>query len=192
MRLVVGLGNPGPAYEGTRHNLGYQAVRRLGRELGLPRFRRGRHGLVVTTSDVTLLLPTTFMNLSGSAVAAVLRGRRVGPEGLIVVHDDLDLAAGRLRVRRGGSSGGHRGVTSIIEELGSDDFVRVKVGIGRPPEGVDPVEFVLRRPEPGEALALADAVARAADACLTVLREGLAAAMNSFNRNAESGEADRS
>jgi PTH1 family peptidyl-tRNA hydrolase len=192
VRLVVGLGNPGPAYEGTRHNLGYQAVRRLGRELGLPRFRRGRQGFVVTTSAVTLLLPTTFMNLSGRAVTAVLRGRRIGPEELIVVHDDLDLAAGRLRVRRGGSSGGHRGVTSIIEELGSDDFVRVKVGIGRPPEGVDPVEFVLRRPEPDEALALADATARAADACLAVLREGLAAAMNTFNRNAVSGEADGS
>ncbi len=181
MKLVVGLGNPGPAYEGTRHNLGYLAVRQLARELGLPRFRRARHGLAAQSGDAILLLPTTFMNSSGLAVAASLRGRIPKETDLIVVHDDLDLPTGRLRIRLGGSSGGHRGVVSIIEEIGLDRFVRVKIGIGRPPEGVDPVEYVLQRPDEAEADLLREAAGRAAAAARVILGEGVGAAMNLFN-----------
>jgi len=192
----VGLGNPGPVYDGTRHNLGYVAVRHVARELGLPRFRRARHGLATTGSRdpsrgrgsgqpegvLTLLLPTTYMNGSGLAVVAALRGHVLPPADLIVVHDDLDLPAGRLKLRLGGSSGGHRGVASIIGELGRDGFVRVKIGIGRPPAGVDPVDFVLERPSPTEEKILSEAALRAAEAVLAVLREGLGEAMSRFNR----------
>lgn len=196
----MGLGNPGPVYDGTRHNLGYVAVRHVARELGLPRFRRARHGLATTGSRdpgdgrgrgrgsgqpegaLTLLLPTTYMNGSGLAVVAALRGHVLPPADLIVVHDDLDLPAGRLKLRLGGSSGGHRGVASIIGELGRDAFVRVKIGIGRPPAGVDPVDFVLERPSPTEEKILSEAALRAAEAVLAVLREGLGEAMSRFNR----------
>jgi len=190
----VGLGNPGPVYDGTRHNLGYVAVRHVARELGLPRFRWARHGLATTGSRdpgrgsgqpegaLTLLLPTTYMNGSGLAVVAALRGHVLPPADLIVVHDDLDLPAGRLKLRLGGSSGGHRGVASIIGALGRDGFVRVKIGIGRPPAGVDPVDFVLERPSPTEEKILSEAALRAAEAVLAVLREGLGEAMSRFNR----------
>ncbi len=192
----MGLGNPGPVYDGTRHNLGYVAVRHVARELGLPRFRRARHGLATTGSRgpgdgrgpgqpegaLTLLLPTTYMNGSGLAVVAALRGHVLPAADLIVVHDDLDLPAGRLKLRLGGSSGGHRGVASIIGELGRDDFVRVKIGIGRPPAGVDPVDFVLERPSPTEEEILSEAALRAAEAVLAVVREGLGEAMSRFNR----------
>jgi len=191
VKLVVGLGNPGPAYDGTRHNLGYLAVRCLARDLGVPRFRRGRNGLIARTGDINLLLPTTYMNASGTAVADVWRSGPGHAEGLIVIHDDLDLPVGRLRIRVGGSSGGHRGVASIIEELGFEGFVRVKIGIGRPPQGLDPVDYVLARPEGREAELLADAAARAAEAVLVILREGVGAAMNSYNRVDDGSRADK-
>lgn len=196
MALIVGLGNPGPAYEGTRHNLGYLVVRRVARELGLPRFRRVRHGLTTSSGGgnasgnpalgpgTILLLPTTYMNRSGLAVASAL-GRRpagLGPADLIVVHDDLDLACGRLKIRLGGTSGGHRGVASIIEVLGRDDFWRVKLGIGRPPSDLDPIDFVLARPSPDEAGLLEAAVERAAEAVLVLVREGPQEAMGRYNR----------
>jgi PTH1 family peptidyl-tRNA hydrolase len=206
VRLIVGLGNPGPAYEGTRHNLGYLAVRRLAGDLGLPGFRpwkyglataasrsrrrRGVHGAPAAEDATVLLLPTTYMNESGTAVAAFLRGHVVGPSDLIVVHDDLDLPAGRLRLRLGGGSGGHRGVASILGELGREDFVRVKIGIGRPPAGVDPVDYVLERPSPVESEMLQDCAHRAAGVVLVVLREGLVEAMNRYNRDQDRTPAD--
>lgn len=202
MKLVVGLGNPGLTCDGTRHNLGYQTVRRLARDLSFPRFRRQRHGLVSSgrvtltrpdgppqAEEIVLFLPQTFMNDSGLAVRSFLLRRTWAPEDLVVVCDDLDLAAGRVRIRVGGSSGGHRGVGSVIEKLGTDDFVRVKIGLGRPPEGVDPVDFVLQRPTGEEREILAQAVVRAAEAVWAVLSEGPEPAMNRFNRSA--GEADR-
>ncbi len=200
MKLVVGLGNPGPAYEGSRHNLGAMAVRRLARELNLGRFRRVRYGLAAGREtrfgtrrgpagspdlDITLLLPTTYMNRSGVAVSSFIQSRPIQPADIIVIHDDLDLAVGRVRVRVGGSAGGHRGVASIIDETGFDGFVRVKIGIGRPPDDVDPVEYVLRRPAGEERASLLEAVDVAARAVLAVLKDGPGAAMNHFNRRAE-------
>jgi len=187
LRLVVGLGNPEPAYAGTRHNLGYLAVRSLAAQLGLKRFRPSRHALTASlpTEGITLVLPTTYMNSSGLAVAAALGGRTPEPEDLIVVHDDLDLPVGRLRLRLGGASGGHRGVASVIDELGTDRFVRVKIGIGRPPQGTDAVDYVLERPAGEEREVLEASAARASEAVLAVLREGIIAAMNRYNRSSE-------
>ncbi len=187
MKLIVGLGNPGPAYDGTRHNLGYLAVRQLAADLRLARFRRSRQGLTTVAGDVVLLLPTTFMNASGLAVAAALGGRTPDPADLVVVHDDLDLDPGRLKIRSGGSSGGHRGVSSIIDEIGTGEFMRVKIGIGRPLEGLDPIDFVLQRPGAEEAEVLREAARRAAAAALAIVREGPEAAMNRYNRASDEG-----
>lgn len=194
MKLVVGLGNPGPAYEGTRHNLGFLAARLLAEKLGLPRFRPSLRGLTSRAAvdglgDVVILLPTTFMNESGAAVKAVLRRRPVAPGDLVIIHDDLDLPPGRLRVRLGGSSGGHRGVASVIERLGTDAFVRVRIGIGRPPGGVDPVDYVLERPWGRERDELSAAAALAAEAAKTVLVDGPESAMSRFNARPTKREA---
>jgi len=195
VRVVVGLGNPGPEYDGTRHNLGREAVRLLAAGLGCPRFTRGRWGLVARArlphpgsgrpdDEVVLLLPETYMNLSGRAVRALLQEAawELEDQDLLVVHDDLDLPLGRLRFRRGGSSGGHRGVESIIFELGTDRFVRLKIGIGRPPDGLDPVDYVLQRPPAEERECLDEALRRAAEAAETMLASGLEEAMTLFNR----------
>jgi PTH1 family peptidyl-tRNA hydrolase len=187
MMIVVGLGNPGPRYRGTRHNLGHDVVRHLAatlrislREDGWAMTGQGRLG----AGHVLLAIPETYMNASGQAVGDVLRRRRRRPADLLVVHDDLDLSLGHLRLRPGDGAGGHNGVRSVIEELGTGAFPRLRIGIGRPPAGVDPTEFVLQRFTPEERRAIDPAIDRAAEAATVVARQGLAAAMNQFNRRA--------
>ncbi len=187
MILVVGLGNPGPRYRGTRHNLGRAAVERLAAEVGVRLrddgwARAGRARLGQAT--VLLAVPETYMNESGVAVRDLLRRRRRGPADLLVVYDDLDLPFGTLRLRPGNGAGGHNGIRSIIDHLGTGAFPRVRIGIGRPPRGIDPVDYVLARFAPEERATAEDAVARAAEAVVTVVREGLETAMNRFNRRA--------
>ena len=173
--VVVGLGNPGRSYERTRHNAGYLVVDELARRHG-GSWRRKKKAEAADVSvgpkNVTLLKPTTFMNLSGSALA----GHRA--ENLILVHDDLDLDPGTVRVKVGGGAGGHNGLRSTIQNLGPD-FVRVRIGIGRPPEGarISVTDFVLGRMDS----AVKEALPRAADAVEAVLEEGPEAAMNRFN-----------
>jgi len=182
--VIAGLGNPGAQYAQTRHNLGYEVLDLLARRLGTS-FRvrvRGQHATAqVGDRSVLLIKPTTFMNLSGQAVAPLLRRNGLPAASLLVIHDDLDLSAGRVRVRRGGSAGGHRGVQSIIDALGTPEFNRLKIGIGRPPMGVDPVDFVLLRPTPIERALFSAAVTLAAQACEVWLTDGIDAAMNTFN-----------
>ncbi len=173
--VVVGLGNPGRSYERTRHNAGYLVVDELARRHG-GSWRRKKKAesadVSVGPKNVTLLKPTTFMNLTGSALA----GHRA--ENLILVHDDLDLDPGTVRVKVGGGAGGHNGLRSTIQNVGPD-FVRVRVGIGRPPEGarISVTDFVLGRMDS----AVKEALPRAADAVEAVLEEGPEAAMNRFN-----------
>jgi len=185
--IVVGLGNPGPRYRGTRHNLGHDVVRDLAarlrislREDGWAITGQGRLG----AGHVVLAIPETYMNESGQAVQDVIRRRRRRPADLLVVHDDLDLLLGHLRLRPEGGAGGHNGVRSVIEVLGTGAFARLRIGIGRPPAGIDPTEFVLQRFTPEERRAIDPAIARAAEAATVVARQGLAAAMNQFNRRA--------
>jgi PTH1 family peptidyl-tRNA hydrolase len=185
--IVVGLGNPGPRYRGTRHNLGRDVVRDLAarlrislREDGWAITGQGRLG----AEHVLLVIPETYMNESGQAVQDVLRRRRRRPDDLLVVHDDLDLALGHLRLRPGGGAGGHNGVRSVIEVLGTGAFPRLRIGIGRPPAGADPTEFVLQRFTAEERREIDPAIARAAEAATVAARQGLAAAMNQFNRRA--------
>lgn len=183
--LVVGLGNPGREYGTTRHNVGYRVVDLLaekwGVRLGRSRFQ-GRLGLgEVGGRRVALLHPTTFMNRSGEAVAAAARFYRIPPERILVVADDVNLELGRLRVRRAGSAGGHHGLESVIERLGSSDFPRVRVGVGTPEAAIDRVAYVLGRFRPEEIAPLTLALRRAAEAVEVWLTEGVEAAANRFN-----------
>lgn len=180
MRTVVGLGNPGFEYARTRHNVGFLTVERLA-----ARWRIALHDVrcgvrlgpgSIAGVLVCLAEPLEFMNRSGESV---LRSG-IDTEEMIVVHDDMDLVMGQLRLRRGGGAGGHRGVQSLLDHLGPD-FIRVRVGVGRPPIGEDIPEYVLAPIAEDEWVALAAAVERAADAVEVVLRDGLVTAMNTFN-----------
>jgi len=190
MIIVVGLGNPGRRYKGTRHNVGREVVHGLAERFkvrladdGWAKVGRGR------VEGVTLLLamPETYMNVSGQAVKDLLHRRRRQPKDLLVVHDEMDLPLGQLRLRPGNGPGGHNGVRSIIEEIGTGLFTRMRIGIGRPTVGVDPVEFVLDRFTVDERPRIDEAVGRAAEAVLVVAAEGLPAAMNRYNRRAAPG-----
>ncbi|NBC94720.1 MAG: aminoacyl-tRNA hydrolase [Deinococcus-Thermus bacterium] len=179
MRLVVGLGNPGPRYAGTRHNAGFLVVDELARRHGAS-FRAGRHGEEARLGRVRLLKPQTFMNRSGAAVQAVATKNGIPPEEILVVHDDLDLPLGRLRVRRGGGAGGQKGVRDIIDRLGPD-FARLKIGIDRPPTRWTTEHWVLSRFRDDEAELVERVVDAAADGVEALLRDGVDAASNAVN-----------
>ncbi|TMJ03853.1 MAG: aminoacyl-tRNA hydrolase [Bacillati bacterium ANGP1] len=185
MKLIIGLGNPDRRYRHTRHNVGWEVIDRVGRRLGIAVDQDDGWATVgagtVGRRRVLLAKPQTYVNLSGTAVADLRRRHRVKIEDLVVVVDDLDLPLGRLRLRPGGSHGGHNGLRSIIDALGSDAFPRLRVGIGRPPEGMDPAQFVLTPFTAEERATMDPALERAAEAIETVIREGLQAAMNRFN-----------
>jgi PTH1 family peptidyl-tRNA hydrolase len=171
----VGLGNPGPAYRDTWHNAGFRVVDQL---MGLhaPGHAGDTWAGLVAGHRVRLFKPRAYMNLSGPPVLRCLRQSRLGPADLLVVHDDLDLPRGRLRFKTRGRSGGHRGVESLMDALGTDAFLRLKLGVGRPPPGVDPAAFVLT-PLAGQELAYLDTVARAAAETVVMwLAHGLDAA----------------
>lgn len=190
--LIVGLGNPGPVYSHNRHNVGYWSVNGLARLHGIPLKARRLATLgegAIAGVPVLLAKPRTFVNRSGHAVAALLRNFRVKPERMLVICDDLDLPAGRLRLRPGGGHGGQKGLRSIIGTIGSGGFPRLRIGIGRPLLDGEPswdpdvvAAYVLSEPTPQELEALQAATAKAAEAVETVLREGLEAAMNRYNR----------
>lgn len=183
--LVAGLGNPGQGYARTRHNVGFDVVERLAAGTGV-RFSSGPYesqAALVRVSAVPVLLvkPQTFMNRSGASVIGWLTKLGLPASRLIVVHDDLDLALGRLRVVEAAGAAGHRGVRSIQESLGTTEFARVRVGIGRPESGEDAADRVLADFTPEESSVLADAVDRGADAVRSVILEGAARAMNRYN-----------
>ncbi len=182
---MVGLGNPGTEYAQTRHSVGFQVVDRLAAEAGV-RFRLSRFQAQGARAEISgtptfLLKPQAFMNRSGRSVAAWLEAVGLPPARLVVVHDDLDLPLGRLRVVRSAGPGGHRGVASVQESLATRSFPRVRVGIGRPREGQAAADRVLGEFEPEELPLVAEMVERAAAAVRTLIREGLAAAMNRYN-----------
>jgi PTH1 family peptidyl-tRNA hydrolase len=185
MRLVLGLGNPGKRYRDTPHNMGFRVCDRLAERhhMGKPvqkfqgDFFRGRFA----GEDVGLLKPQTYMNHSGESVEEALRYLPAETEDLIVVFDDMDLPLGRLRIRPRGGDGGHRGLKSVIEHLGTKDFPRVRVGVGRPPEGWDPSGYLLGRAGQEFGEGLTDAVDRAADAVEGLISRGIEAAMNEYN-----------
>jgi len=186
VKIVVGLGNPGKRYERTRHNLGFLVVDRIAAARGISISAKKHQSLVgdwqVESEKVLLVKPQTYMNRAGDAVGALFRYFPVSVHDLVVVHDDLDLPFGKIRIRPRGSAAGHRGVLSIIEVLGDEGFFRVRMGIGRPPVGVDPTDYVLQAFSPEEVAQLEPIVSRAADGVETLLREGPRRAMEKFNR----------
>ena len=188
--LIVGLGNPGEKYARTRHNAGFQCLAVLARRYRLAfRAKRARARIAVgevAGQPVVLARPYTFMNRSGTAVAGLLRWLELPPARLLVVYDDLDLAVGTIRVRARGSAAGHKGMTSILSTLGTDEFPRLRLGIGRPADpALDPVDYVLLPFTSREEKAWAPVLERAADAIECFLREGIVATMDQFNRVAE-------
>jgi peptidyl-tRNA hydrolase, PTH1 family len=184
MKLVVGLGNPGPSYARTRHNVGFWVLDRIAERNRLRFGERDYKSLVARGSIAgercVLLKPQTYMNLSGEAIGRARRDLRIDPSAILIVYDDLDLPCGRLRVRDGGGAGGHHGVESAIESLGGKGFPRIRLGIGRP--AGNPVDFLTDEPVTAEEAELLEpAVDRAADAVETWLADGITAAMNRFN-----------
>lgn len=185
MHLVVGLGNPGARYARTRHNVGFLVVERLAARAGAS-VERKLFGALVGEAHVAgagkamLAMPQQFMNLSGQPVASILGFYKISPADCVVVHDDMDLPFGRMRVRMGGGAGGHNGIKDISRLIGGD-FVRIKVGVGRPPPPMDPADYVLQAWSAEEAKALDPVVDTAADAVESVVRDGVTKTMNRFN-----------
>lgn len=191
--LLVGLGNPGREYAHTRHNVGFMAVERwLDRQLpagtGSP-WREKFHGrtaaVTVNGTRVVVLEPQTYMNRSGKSVVAAMQFHRVPPDRLVVVHDELDFELARVAVKNGGGHGGHNGLRDIVGQLGHGEFVRVRVGIGRPARGGDVSGWVLQDFDAVAAAALPEILDRACHAITAVLTRGVAAAMNEINRDAK-------
>lgn len=184
MKVVVGLGNPGPKYAGTRHNVGFDVVDYLAAAPGCSPFRERFESFVAEAKEggeaVLLVKPLTFMNLSGRAVRAVLDFYKLAPADLLVVCDDFNLPLGKLRVRAKGSHGGQNGLRNVQDQLGTDAYARLRIGVGQPQAG-EAVDFVLSRFRPAERKAVEEAVATAAQAVLAWVKGGVEAAMNRFN-----------
>lgn len=186
MKLIVGLGNPGRKFRGTRHNVGFEVVDELARRAGVAFEAAPAEALMARAGPggpaVMLAKPLTLMNLSGVAVAELIRYFRIAAADVLVVADDANLPLGRLRARAQGSDGGHRGLRSIIERLGTEEFARLRVGVGRGDPRRDLADHVLARFDPDERESVEAAVLRAADAAEAFVTEGIAAMMNQFNR----------
>ncbi len=185
MKLVVGLGNPGRKYEGTRHNVGFLVIQELARKYGQSKPKQAFQGEVIEANleseKALLLCPHTLMNLSGGSVLAARDFYKVPSDDLLVVSDDFNLPLGKLRIRASGSSGGQKGLEDIVRRLGTDEIPRLRIGIGSPPAGREAADFVLGKFTKAERGDIEEAIWRAADAVIVWAREGLAVSMNRFN-----------
>jgi PTH1 family peptidyl-tRNA hydrolase len=195
LKVVVGLGNPGKEYESTPHNAGFAVIDQLAGRMGAKlkrgwRFKARTCKCIHEAEKVLLVEPQTFMNRSGDAVSAVLRYNKIEPEDLIVIFDDADLPAGRVRIRAQGSSGGHRGLTSVIGSVGTKEFVRIRVGIGRGSKKGGLVDYVLSPLKGEEADVFSRGVQDAADAVECVVVNGVERAMNEFNGLKSEGDSN--
>lgn len=184
MKVIVGLGNPGPKYAGTRHNVGFDVLDYLAAAPGVGPFRSKFQALIAEAKEgdepILLIKPETFMNLSGRAVRQVVDFYKLEPARVLIVSDDFNLPLGKLRVRAKGSHGGQNGLRNIQECLGTDEYPRLRLGVGQPGDG-EAVDFVLSRFKPGERTAVEDAVAKAAEAVMVWVRQGIDACMNKAN-----------
>ena len=187
MYLIAGLGNPGRQYEHTRHNIGFDTVDVLVEEYQVPQSGvrcKGMYGKgMIAGEKVILLKPLTYMNLSGESVRGIADYFKIDPESqLIVIYDDIDLEPGQIRIRKKGSAGGHNGIKDIIAKLGTQNFIRIKIGVGAKPRGWDLADHVLSRFSTEERELIDMAVSRAAAAVKKILTDGVDAAMNEYNR----------
>ena len=183
--LVVGLGNPGPKYEWTRHNVGFLVVDELAERASIPvqklKYKALTNTTVIGGQSVLLMKPTTYMNLSGESVGQSARFYKIPPERVLVISDDVALPQGKLRIRRSGSAGGHNGLKNIIAHLGTQDFPRIKIGTGAPGEGGDMIDWVIGVPSQAERKVLVESFRRAIDAAECIIEHGCQKAMNDFN-----------
>lgn len=194
MRVIAGLGNPGEEYEGSRHNVGFLVVAGLADGCGI-RLSAGRGDFMsgvgqIAGTHVRFVMPLTYMNGSGRAVEQVLEETGATPEEVLVICDDVDLPLGQLRLRGSGSAGGHKGLSSVIERLSTEGFARLRLGVGRPPDGDQMVDFVLDRFAEAERPEVDDMVSRAVAAVELMLKDGIGAAMTEFNRRMDPAEGE--
>jgi PTH1 family peptidyl-tRNA hydrolase len=187
--LLIGLGNPGREYKDTRHNIGFMLIDRLTIRLEARGMKVQANAIVISTHfqerKIILAKPQTYMNLSGQSVQGLLHFYKIPVENLLIAHDDLDIPFGTIRIRPGGGPGGQRGMASTIEKLGTKDFPRLRLGIGRPPGRMDPKDYVLQDFSKEDMKLLPEILDRAADASLEFVMKGLNAAMNKFNGTVE-------
>lgn len=192
MKLIVGLGNPGGEYYETRHNVGFRLVDELAERIGHTVFEKRSKGLLgrglLGGESVLLLKPMTYMNLSGECVGPVAGYFKIPTEDIIVVHDDLDIETGRIKLKTGGGHGGHNGLRSLIQHLPDADFVRIRTGVGRPPPRWDTADYVLSKFSKDEVSMIDEVVQTAMDAVETILREGIRVAMREHNRSPAKAE----
>lgn len=184
MHLLVGLGNPGKAYARTRHNVGMWAIERAAARWSIRLASRGtaqRGSGRLGSEFIELAGLLDWMNLTGPPLKGLLREFKIKPDNLILIHDDLDLEPGRLRIKQGGGAGGHNGIKSVIEAIGTPQFVRIKIGIGRPAPGMDAADYVLQPVTQDEAEVFTPCLERAVDAMECLIHRGLSTAMNQFN-----------
>ncbi|MGN0437338.1 MAG: aminoacyl-tRNA hydrolase [Lachnospiraceae bacterium] len=185
MKLIVGLGNPTNEYEGTRHNVGFAVIDCLVEKYGIPLDtikHKGMYGKgIIEGNSVILLKPMTFMNLSGESVIQVANYYKIAPEDILVIYDDINLDVGRLRIRKKGSAGGHNGIKDIIKHLGTEEFPRIRVGVGMKPGHMDLAKYVLSRFSKDEEPMMQEGFYRACDAARMILQEDIDGAMNTFN-----------
>jgi PTH1 family peptidyl-tRNA hydrolase len=184
MWVIAGLGNPGRRYSRTRHNIGFMVIEEFAYRNKID-FKDKKEGYrigrgFIEGQDILLIEPLLYMNMSGSVIRKILRKFNIQPENLIAIHDDLDMEIGKLRIRKTGSSGGHKGIESIIQNIGSKDFIRLKIGIGRE-EGVLAEDHVLSKFRRNEIPLIKDTIKKTADAIYYIVSEGLDKAMNKFN-----------
>lgn len=185
MKLIVGLGNPTREYEGTRHNVGFEVIDRLVEKHGIPLDtlkHKGMYGRgIINGQSVILLKPMTYMNLSGESVSQVAHYYKISPKDMIVIYDDINLDIGRLRIRKKGSAGGHNGIKNIIQHLGTEDFPRIRLGVGMKPGNMDLANYVLSRFSKEEQPVMDTGFENACDAVALSLQENIETAMNRYN-----------
>lgn len=186
MHIIIGLGNPTTKYQATRHNIGWDAVTRIADDFKMSLDTKGHKALCgkgyIEGEKIILAQPLTYMNLSGESVRELVDYYKVSPEDIIVIYDDISLEVGQLRIRKKGSAGGHNGIKSIISHLGTDEFPRIKIGVGDKPKDWDLADYVLSRFSGEEQVAIRDALKDASDACKLMITTGIEDAMNQYNK----------
>jgi peptidyl-tRNA hydrolase, PTH1 family len=184
--LVFGLGNPGSRYQNTRHNLGFMAVDQISHDFKAPMTRTKFDAVYgrarIDGTDVVLVKPMTFMNKSGISISRFIGFYHVSTQDVLVIYDDIDLDFGKIKIKEKGGDGGHKGIRSIIDAVGKDDFTRLRIGIGRPEVGIDPADYVLMPFDPEDREMLKQILMTARDAAMTVLCNGAKVGMNRFNQ----------
>ncbi|MDF2589338.1 MAG: Aminoacyl-tRNA hydrolase [Anaerocolumna sp.] len=186
MYIIIGLGNPTREYQATRHNIGFDVITRISDDFNIPLDIKKHKAIcgkgMIEGEKVVLAQPQTYMNLSGESVRELLDFYKVTPSEIIVIYDDISLEVGQLRLRSKGSAGGHNGIKSIINHLGSDEFLRIKVGVGDKPKGWDLADYVLSRFNDEEQPIIRDAIKKSSEAVKSIIKDGMEPAMNLYNR----------